>query len=252
MKTIVSVLFCLVVVLSSCKKSEVALRSASLLSDKAYPKTGDQILFTLQSDVVYNKKNIEPDKITWNIRDVRDNAMQPDRTDGKTMALTVAENGIYKIEVVAEYPENYVVRRSVEADVKPSLSYIQNNLSGTFTGMVTAYNGSSWPISITLYSNQSYASMYLTNSNLGPSNGNGKCFYFANDINIPGRVFSITSVGDDGIASGTIALQDTFSFEVKPYPISNFTLSNSARTMNFLVRDLGNSSHYVQCSLVKN
>lgn len=241
---------CFVFLLHACKKDTASLRGATLVVDKPFPKTGDKLIFTLQADVVYKGKQIQPDEIIWNVRDVRDNPFQPESENGMSMTLNPPENGTYAVEVLAKYPNELAVRRNIEAEVTQSLEYVRANLPASYAGSFRAWNGKSWLSDFTIYSDQTFSSFYLYNTPIPPS-GNGRTFYFANDFNISSRNLIINQVLDDGSGQGYINLQDTLGFQIKQYPIKGLQFSAKGRQLFFTVFNINNSAEYIQCTLTK-
>lgn len=252
MVRVVKFFFCLsfIFLLNACKKETVSLRGAQLLVDKPYPKTGDKLVFTLQADVVYQGKQIQPDELVWSVRDVRDNAILPESVSGMSMTLHPPENGSYAVEVLAKYPNAFSVRRNIESEVTQSLEYVLANLPASYAGSFRAWNGKSWLSDFSIFADQTFSSFYLYNTPV-PQTGNGRTFYFANDFNISSRNLIINQVLDDGSGMGYITLQDTLSFQVKQYPVKGLQFSAKGRQLFFTVFNINNSAEYIQCTLTK-
>ena len=72
---------------SSCKKKEVSVISASLVNDIEDVVTNSTVTTEFITNIVYDKEQIDPESSTWYLRDNKDNEMQALSKDLKKNCL---------------------------------------------------------------------------------------------------------------------------------------------------------------------
>lgn len=249
------IIFCLsfIFINESCRKKEVRILSARISCDKENVFTEDIVTMNYVTDIVYDKKQLEPEKIVWSLRDNKDNAMQALSNEQNKITWSPKDPGTYKFEIVATYRDENIVRRDTEIVVYPSLNYFKNSLVGNFVGTASPQWNTYlfWTLTMSINSNNQYSASYTNDTLVHTIVGNGNCFYFATDTIFPEKKIVINSLNEIGIGSGTLALMDSVSGAIKQYPLKDMTLLNDGRNLSFTLYNVDDNSKKIKYVLSK-
>ncbi len=219
---------------SSCKKKEVSVISASLVNDLEDVVTNNVVTTEFITNIVYDKEQIDPESSTWYLRDNKDNEMQPLSKDLKKIVWQPTEPGLYKLEIVAVYRDGIKVRRNKEIQVYADINYFKEKIIGNFIGSAEAQwnNNLFWTLNFNVNTSLDFSTTYTNIQSPDSVTGNGRCFYFPSDVSFVGKKISFSSVNSVGIGQGTISLKDTLG-EIKQHQIADVVFGNDGRNLSF-------------------
>jgi hypothetical protein len=220
--------------ISSCKKKEVSVISATLVNTVQDVVTNSTVTTEFITNIVYDKEQIDPESSTWYLRDNKDNEMQPQSKDSKKIVWIPKEPGIYKLEIVALYRDGIKVRRNKEIQVYPDINYFKQKIIGDFVGTARPQWNTSlfWTLNFNVNSAFDFSTTYTNVQSEDSVIGNGRCFYFPSDVSFSGKKINFNSVNSVGIAEGTLTLKDTLG-EIKQHQIKNAVFGNDGRNLSF-------------------
>ena len=219
---------------SSCKKKEVSVISASLVNDIEDVVTNSTVTTEFITNIVYDKEQIDPESSTWYLRDNKDNEMQALSKDLKKIVWQPKEPGLYSLEIVAVYRDGIKVRRNKEIQVYADINYFKEKIIGNFSGSAEAQwnNSLYWTLNFNVNSSLDFSTTYTNIQSPDSVTGNGRCFYFPSDVSFAGKKISFSSVNSVGIGQGTISLKDTLG-EIKQHQIADAVFGNDGRNLSF-------------------
>jgi len=220
--------------ISSCKKKEVSVISATIVNDKVDVVTNSTVITEFITNIVYDKEQLNPESSTWYLRDNKDNEMQAISKDLKKLVWMPKEPGLYKIEVVALYRGGIKVRRNKNVQVYPDINYFKEKIIGNFSGSARAQwnNSLFWTLNLSINSSFDFSTTYTNIQSEDSVTGNGRCFYFSSDDSFSNKKINFVSINSVGIGEGTLALKDTLGV-IKQHQIKDAVFVNDGKNLSF-------------------